>query len=121
MARLDFRVTIITAIKGILIRLQKAYPPNKIINELLSLFEILEAYETDGSKLTAEERETVSDSCENILRELAGIANTLKPYLDPETGYFSEEDREKISDILSIDPDYVLKVLDENKGIKNIP
>lgn len=61
-----------------LIRLQKTYPPNKIINELLSLFEILQAYEADGSKLTAEERKTVSDSCENILRELAGIADTLK-------------------------------------------
>ena len=119
MAKFTFRITIITAIKDMLIRLQKAYPPNKIINELLSLFEILQAYEADRSKLTAEERETVSDSCENILRELAAIANTLKPYLDPETEYFSEEDREKINDILSIDPDYVLKVLDENKGIKN--
>ena len=121
MARFNVRITIITAVKDTLIRLQKAYPPNKIINELLSLFEILEAYEADGSKLTAEEREAVSDSCENLLRELARIANTLKPYLDPESEYFSKEDREKINDILSIDPDYVLKVLDENKGIKNKP
>ncbi len=121
MATFTFQITIITAVKDMLIRLQKAYPPNKIINELLSLFEILQAYEADGSKLTAEERATVSDSCENILRELAAIANTLKPYLDPETEYFSEEDRKKISEILSIDPDYVLKVLDENKGIKNTP
>ncbi len=119
MARFNICITVITAVKDMLIRLQKTYPPNKIINELLSLFEILQAYEADGSKLTAEERETVSDSCENILRELAAIANTLKPYLDPETEYFSKVDSEKISEILSIDPDYVLKVLDENKGIKN--
>ena len=121
MARFNIHITIITAVKDTLIRLQKVYPSNKIINELLSLFEILQAYEADGSKLTAEERETVSDSCENILRELARIANTLKPYLDPESECFSEEDREKINYILSIDPDYLLKVLDENKGIKNKP
>lgn len=119
MARFIFSITVITAVKDMLIRLQKAYPPNKIINELLSLFEILESYEADGSKLTAEERETVSDSCENILRGLAAIENTLKPYLDPETQYFSDEDSQKIRDILSFDSDYVLKVLDENKGIKN--
>ena len=104
------RIEILTATSDMLRKLQQVYPTCEIIDQLLSLFEILAAY---SSSFDSKDRIAAAESCENILKELINIAKTLEPYLDPETEHFSDEDREKIKDLLSFNPDYALTLLED--------
>ena len=80
------------------------------MNQFLTLFEILSAY---GPKIDSKDRIDLSDSFENILRELINIKKTLEPYIEPETDYISEEEREKVREVLNFDVDLASTLLDE--------
>ncbi len=100
---------ILTHFSYALRKLQQVYPSCEIINQLLSLFEILHFYE---SSLDKEIQSAIADSSLSILHELISIAKTLEPYLEPETEHFSDEERQKIKEILNFDPDHALDILD---------
>ena len=91
-------------------KLQQVYPPCEIVNQFLTLFEILSAY---GPKIESKHRIALSDSFENILRELINIKKTLEGYIEPGTDYISEEEREKVIEILNFDAELASTLLDE--------
>ena len=110
MANFTFTGKIVTHFSYTLRKLQEVYPSCEIINQLLSLFEILHFHE---SSLDKEIQSAIADSSLSILKELINIAKTLEPYLESETNYFSDEDRGKIKEILNFDPEHALDLLDK--------
>lgn len=105
-----YKLTIIPATTGALRQLQKVYPPCEIINQLLTLFEILNAY---TPQINGKDRIKLFKSNQDILRELINIKKTLEPYVEQETDYLSEDDRQKVREILSFDADLASTLLDE--------
>ena len=109
-------IEILTGTTYALRKLQQVYPPCEIVNQFLTLFEILSAY---GPQIDSKDRIDLSDSFENILSELINIKKTLEGYIEPGTDYISEEEREKVKEILNFDAELASTLLDELSKRKN--
>lgn len=114
MAKLEIIIPfdILTATTDMLRKLQGVYPANQTINQVLDIFEILSFY---GKNIKSEDRISVSESCINILQELASITKTLEPYLEPDKQVFSDDEREKLESHLNINADSILDIVKEHK------
>lgn len=110
--RMIIPIELLTATTDMLRKLQNVYPANQVINQVLDIFEILSFY---GPNIKSEDRIAVSESCINILQELASITKTLEPYLEPDKQVFSDDEREKLKSHLNIDPDSILELVKEHK------
>ena len=108
MAQFTFKVEILTHFSYTLDKLQKVYPSCEIVNQLMSLFEVLRFHEQVFDKET---QESIADSALDILKNLANICKSIERSLETNAEDFSEEDREKIKEVLNFDSEYLLKLL----------
>ena len=108
MAQFTFKVEILTHFSYTLDKLQKVYPSCEIVNQLMSLFEVLRFHEQVFDKET---QASIADSALGVLKNLASICKSIEVSLETDTEDFSEEDREKIKEVLNFDSESLLKLL----------
>ena len=108
MAKFTFEIKVLTHFSYTLDRLQNAYPSCEIINQLISLFEVLKFHEQAFDK---EPQEAIADSALGVLNNLLSLSESIESFLGTEAERFPEEDREKIKEVLNFDAEHLRRLL----------